>query len=307
MAKKVPNPEEFAHCAVYAKKMRSSMLKTMRTIKDKRCAVFLSSGVDSNACLAAVLESGLDPTIYSATINGCETQDFRCARATASLLGLRFVAVNIQVDLTYVKKYLAFLIGKLRPDLHKNKTTIETSFIVFEMIKAVKERYIVSGFYGDAYFATLRSLKKKYLAGEHDSILDGLLKLNVTDSSKCKDIQHILRLAFAQHRKRDIQFVLPYAEPSFIAAARGMDPIKDGCKPIQKAPLRFAFYDHFVRNKDNVYIHVAMQKGDLKADDLFKDLLVNSDWNIRGHKSAVGVYNDLELGRISFAPRKTLF
>ena len=278
----------------FALAIRKSMLKTISAIPDREVSVFLSSGVDSNACLAACLCSDKVPIIHAATINGIRSQDFVSARNTAAKFGLKFVPTDIRVDEAYVKNYLKFFVQELRPDLHKNKTTIETSFIVFEMIKEVQTKYIVSGFYGDAFFATLRSLKKIWEAGNYESVHTNLAKLQVNNPDKCQDIQQLMRLEFVKRRKLDRHFVLPYVEPSFFKAVRGMDPFIDGNKPIQKAPLRYAFYPYFKANASNVYIHVAMQKGAIAVDALFEKILVNSDWNTRGLKSAKGIYNDLE-------------
>lgn len=289
----------------YAEAIRLSMLATMKRIKPKDVAVFLSSGVDSNACLAAALEAGKNPTIYSATINGIQSQDYISAKRTAALFDLPFVGIDIKVDEKYVKSYLGYLFYDLLPDIHKNKTTVETSFIVFELLLKVKQSVVIAGFYGDAYFATLRSLKKEWEAGRYPEVIKNLAKLEVHGDNP-KDIQEMLRRAFIKDRKLKTKVICPYVEPSFIKAASGMDPFLDGCKPIQKAPLRYAFFHFFLHNEKNVRIHVAMQKGAIAADALFEKILIPSDWNTRELKSVKGIYNDLETKDIK-RPRGLLF
>lgn len=297
MARRIPPKYLFSERTVqFSNAMRDSMLDTVRKIKDDRVAVFLSSGADSNACLAAALVAGKKPTIYAATINSISSKDYIKAQATAKLYRLPFVGVNINLTETYIKKYLKYVIQHLLPTYKKNKTAIETSFIVFELLSRVEEQHAIAGFYGDAYFATLRSLRKIYLAGNYPQVLTDLAALNIHNPKKSTDIQDMLRHAYIKDRNLSITMCLPYAAPSFIKAATGMDPVVDGCQPIQKAPLRFAFYPHFEYNADNILVHSAMQKGDIKVDEVFQRVLVASDWNTRNLKSVTGIYNDLECG-----------
>jgi hypothetical protein len=49
----------------FAQAIRKSMLKTISAIPDREVSVFLSSGVDSNACLAACLWSDKVPIMQA--------------------------------------------------------------------------------------------------------------------------------------------------------------------------------------------------------------------------------------------------
>ena len=66
-------------------------------------------------------------------------------------------------------------------------------------------------------------------------------------------------------------------------------------KPRQKQPILDAFPRQFARMK--VLPHTNLQLGDSRIAEHLAGL-VGTDWNTRGAKSVVAIYNDLAAGRL---------
>lgn len=304
MGKRVIPREMFAQHEDRAKAIRKCVMAYVKKhSKTNTPAVLLSSGADSHLVLFAALRLGKKPTVYSCTLAGRESQDFKGARNTAKLFGLKFVPVILPTDVEHLMRYVPLLYDdRINPGFIVGKATAECTWPVAHALKAIQANggtEVLTGFGGDSWYCTLRSQKKLWLKGEYQNVLDSYLATAIKDNSgtptsqwECKDIQQVIRLnwasTFAPKVKR---IVVPFSDPSLFKIMHGMDPINEGCRPIQKAPWRLAFWEEFERTRSSVYIHVPMQKGDSGIEEHFH-ILLKSKLNTKGYKSTVGIYND---------------
>jgi asparagine synthetase B (glutamine-hydrolysing) len=92
--------------------VRGALLDELSHIKagNQTAGVLLSSGVDSNSVLFACLELGIEVTAYSFTLKGHESRDFKYARETAKVLGVKFVPIYLPTDVEHLKKYMKYAV-----------------------------------------------------------------------------------------------------------------------------------------------------------------------------------------------------
>lgn len=304
MGKRVIPRELFSLHEDRAKKIRQCVMAYIKKhSKTDNPAILLSSGADSHLILFAALRLGKKPTLFSCTLAGHESQDFKGARNTAKLFGLKFVPVILPTDVQHLINYTKLLYDdRINPGLIVGKATAECTWPVAHALKAIKANgntEVITGFGGDNWYCTLRSQKKLWLKGEYQSVLDKYLYTSIndnkgtsTDNWEGKDPQQVIRLRWMETFTPTIKrFIVPFSDPKLFEVMDGMDPINEGCRPIQKAPWRLAFWDEFEKARSSVYIHVPMQKGDSLIEEHFHKLL-SSPLNTKGYKSTVGIYND---------------
>jgi hypothetical protein len=266
------------------------MVEYMKSIPCEEIAVLLSSGVDSHLLLFAILDAGKTPICYSATLDDRESKDFTCARNTADLLGLKFVPVILPTDVKHIYNFVKEEIyGPINPGIIVTKAHAECLWPVARIFDKIKEKAVVIGFGGDIWFSTLRSQKKEWLAGTYKEYVETQRLLYTGKTVKCpRRMVHDKYLALY---KKGLKLYEPYYTKQMFKIMDGMDPIKEGWNPIQKAPFRLAFWEYFELCKDNVYMHVNLQKGDSGISEHFLKLLA-TDLNTGNYKSTLGIYND---------------
>lgn len=284
-----------------AAKIRKAMIAVLNESKAKRVGVFLSAGVDSHSCLFAALATGKKVTCYSFTLDTHESTDFKVARRTAETFGLPFVGVQMPTDENSLKRYLLDLHQVYNSDrympngpIHIGKTSNECLWPVFSLLSesVADNQATVIGFGADTYFCQTRS-QKKFL-DDYDAYKDRAFE---TTSVRRTDTQSMLIAAWLKHHAPKHHVIYPYYDRRVHEAFRGMHPFDEGCRPIQKAPVRLAFWSGF--EQTDVRVHSNLQKGDSGVDEHFANTLLKSSWNRRGMSSVVGIYNDLEAEEIS--------
>lgn len=284
--------EAFALHEERSRKIRKVMVDLLKEVPGDEVAILLSSGVDSHGVLFAALEAGKTPVCYSATLDDRESQDFKGARNTAKTLGLKFVPVYLSTDVSEIYNFVSKTIynPKVNPGITVGKALVECLWPVARIFDKIKEKHIVTGFNGDTWYCTLRSQKKEYLKGNYANVVKQYYTIyNSPDG--IKEPQRIMQLGYLNQKKPGTNLYVPYNSPRMFKVMEGMDPIKEGWKPIQKAPMRLAFWDYFELCRDSVYIHVPLQKGDSGIEEHFRKLL-DTDLNTKGYKSTIGIYND---------------
>lgn len=307
MGRKYLARSEFKAHEERANLIRKCLVQQAKKIKSKDVSIMLSSGVDSHACLFAALEAKKNVTVFSFCLDDRESKDFKVARETAKTFGLNFIPVSLSTDLQAMKSYLTDLY-KLSTlvNIHVNKSSVECLYALFrafdEIVKTECSATIL-GLGGDLPFAMLRSQRKK-IDNYEKGVIDPYVESVVVNKN---DVQTLMINAYLKHKKANHKVYTPFHTLEFISTIRGMHP-DDGNKPIQKAPVRLAFFDYF--EKTNVLVHQSFQKGDSGISDHFSSILLSSDWNTRKLKSVVGIYNDLETGVLppkKQTKRNTLF
>lgn len=299
MAQRRLSRELFAAHEDRAAKIRKAMVTNLKRQKVKDVAVLLSAGVDSHACLFAAMEAGLVPHCYSFTLADRESTDFKLARHTAQVFNLPFTPIILPLDIDSLKRYMLDLNYKYARDIVVNKSSVECLWPLFTSLSLTsKHEATIIGFGGDVFFATIRSMKKRladYDVFKDDYLTNALLR----QDPQAHAIDTWLSVNAPKHRMLE-----PINDKAVFNAMRGMHPFTEGSKPIQKAPIRLAFWDKFEMSE--VRVHQSFQKGDSGISDHFQ-ILLTSDWNIRKSKAVKGIYNDLQNDEFSYVPEKTLF
>lgn len=270
-------------------RIRNCLVNHIAKIPSKKVAIGLSSGVDSHALLFAALEAKKIPTVYSFTLNDRESRDFVCARRTAFLLGLKFVPVILDTALDTLKKYiLTEIYGPANSGWKLKKSTVECSWPMFRLLDQVKEPSLILGINGDAWYCTSRSHKKLLAAGKYHEEVQKYYEMY--HGGKVHE-QIALIEKYLELYNPKVQACFPHTTKCMFRVMDKMEPIDEGCNPIEKAPVRFAFWDQFEYCRDSVYTHQSYHKGDSGIQDLFTTLLA-TELNTKGYKSTVGIYND---------------
>jgi asparagine synthetase B (glutamine-hydrolysing) len=276
-----------------SKKLRRLMVDGLKKHPAKRVAVLLSSGVDSHACLFAALEAGKQVTCYSFCLENKVSTDYKVAKETASIFGLPFVGVKLPVDLLSLKLYILDVVNNYNDlNIHVNKTSIECLWPMWSALSEVikdSNQATVLGMGGDVFFCTTRNNKKRLLLDQYEQMKEEYFKSNVIDKL---DPQATMTQCWLKRHSPKHSLIYPFHVSQVFDVFKNMHPFDPGCRPIQKAPVRFAFWDYFQRC--NVRVHQSYQKGDTGISEHFHNSLIVSDWNTRGLKSVTGIYNDVE-------------
>lgn len=276
-----------------AAKLERAMTAYVKATPAKRVAVLLSAGVDSHACLFAALRAGKEVTCYSFTLDDRVSTDYRLAEQTAAIFGLPFVGIQLATDLDSLKAYLADVFTTYNlSEIHINKSSVECLWPLFNALTHIVNdgnQATLIGFGGDPFFCTLRSQKKRL--HEYELVKQEYFQNVVVNEG---DVQTLMLGNWLKLHAPKHKIVAPFHTKPVFDIFKGMHPFNPGCIPIQKAPVRLAYWDEF--QKSDVRVHQSFQKGDSGISDHFEKLLIDSDWNTRNLKSVKGIYNDLEAG-----------
>jgi asparagine synthetase B (glutamine-hydrolysing) len=285
--------------------IRKHMVEHIAAVPARKVAVLLSAGVDSHACLFAALEAKKQVTCYSFTLDDRISTDYHVARQTARTFGLPFVGIKLPTDLRTLQTYLWDLYNVYSKtaykggSLHVNKSSVECMWPLYSALNEVVQENTatVFGLGGDTFFCQMRSQKKRL--HEYEKVKEEYC-VNVVDRKI--DIQTLLLQSWFDYHAPKHHLVAPFHTRRMFKIFEGMHPFEEGCVPIQKAPVRFAFWPQF--SQTDVRVHQSFQKGDSGISDHFSKMLVGSSWNTRELKSVKGIYNDLEMGLLP-KPRRT--
>lgn len=293
MGRKKLQLQDFEMHKARAEKIRRIMVGSLKETKAKEVAVLLSSGVDSHACLFAALEAGKQVTCYTFGLDGVESTDWKIAQKTALLLGLEWNGIVLPTDYDHMLEYLEQVFHKFNTDkIHIGKTTAECMWPMFHALAALTsqgKRATMLGMGGDVFFATTRKHLKMVKAGDYQKVLDEYELSYVKRHSP----QDIMARCWLQHNGHPSHtLIYPFQTKAMVNCFRDMEPIAEGNFPIQKAPVRAAFFDYF--DAVDVRTHISYQKGDSGISDHFANLLLASPLNVGKWKSVVGIYNMLE-------------
>jgi asparagine synthetase B (glutamine-hydrolysing) len=185
-----------------SRKIRASMVAHVKKhVKSEEASVFLSAGVDSHACLFAALEAGKKVTTYSFTLDDRESTDFKVARRTAEIFGLKFVPVILKTDLKSIKNYLLRLYRYSKEiDVHINKSSVECLYPLFETYDKVlraNSQASILGLGGDIFFCTTRKQRKQLITGEYEAAKENYLKNRLSERAAISDVPKILVHSFS--------------------------------------------------------------------------------------------------------------
>lgn len=265
-------------------KLRTALTLTAQSVLTKsnksHVAIPMSSGVDSHSALFTLLELGVKPSLFSFHLEDNESRDFRIARDTAKHFALPFHEVVLPKSLSTlvadVKALAAFGAS--------SKTDFECFWPMWYLLPAMHAKGMKVFFTGHGA-DSLYCMSRK--ANQHFKDREDEFREQAFSSKKAFQRSLI--------EKRCAELGLTYC-PIFYNAAvlkvfRGSTS-KELHTPVQKAPSRYAFPEHFDQIK--VYAHQSFQLGDTGISEHFENLL-NTPLNPSGkYRSVVGVYNQLK-------------
>lgn len=251
------------------------LIDEVKNLPPHDVALCLSSGVDSQSLLFAMLECGINPNIYSFTLEDRESRDFICAKNLANKYGLNFTKIELPLEVdNLIKdcKIMAYQYGAVK------KTDFECLWPFLYLYPKIKEHYVVTGIPADGLFC----LSKKGMIHFKDNV-DFFRELYFNNPNAG---QRILRDKLAkEYNKKNVD---PYYSIKIREYLRGYkwDELN---KPYQKMPIRNSFIEF---QSMPILKHTNLQLGDSGISELFKKLLTTY-LNDKGYKSVVGVYNNI--------------
>jgi len=285
--------EAFKQHEKLAKALHSRLLELVAPLP-KRVAVLLSSGVDSHAVLFACLEAKKQVATYTFGVRGVSSKDVRVAARTADELKLPWTFIELNPSVEELRSYLRLLYSdSVGAKIHINKSSVECLWPMLRTLPHVDEKCVVVGMGGDVPYATTRSTKKQALHSFEEHLK--ARQEYARTASRRKDPQSVCTDNWIAANRRGMRVVQPLADPRFLELHRSMHPIHEGWNPIQKAPLRLAFYDWFARCP--ALIHQSYNAGDTGISDAFEKLLTQS-FEGKKFKSVRGLYSAIERGEV---------
>lgn len=266
--------------------IRKTLNEIISEVKTETVYLLLSSGLDSQSLLFSSLEIGKKVVVVSFTREDHDSRDFKKAKSMASHLGLEFLPVYLPHSLEDIKKYSLVLADKYKC---KTKSEFECTFPMIFTYSKIKEHLnckkgtIVSGLGADCYYV----LSKKGILHFKDD--PDTFRLNTySKENYCQKRQHqILK------KEHDIEHLIPYLDSRVFDIFKGKSWVECN-KPMQKNDVREQYKDDLI--KGHYYLHTNYQLGDSKIAKSF-EVLLESDWNTKGWKSVVGIYNSLQNGK----------
>lgn len=238
-------------------------------------ALCLSSGIDSQSLLFAMLECGINPSVYSFTLEDRESSDFTSARDLANKYNLTFEKIKLPLDMDSLIsdcRIMAKEYGAIK------KTDFECLWPFLYVYPKIKEHYVVTGIPADGLFC----LSKKGMIHFKDKVDEFRESYFANPNAG----QRILRGKLA--KKYGKENIDPYYSIRIREYLYGYS-WDDLNKPYQKMPIRNAFSEFKYMP---VVKHTNLQLGDSGISKLFEKLLYTS-LNDRGYKSVIGIYNKI--------------
>lgn len=265
------------------------MLNNLRDIfleeVDKLCgketdvAVTLSSGIDSNATMFALLELKKNVTAYSFHIEGVNSTDFVGAKANAKIFGVKFVECIIpkKIDVQLIYDFMKL-------SNRKKKTEVECFYPYYFLLPKIEQKVLLLGLASDLYFCLSKKGKIHY-AKSIDTLKifrDDLINVTRKDVITLNEI--------TQSLGKDFKVADPFEQQSVFDYFYNKN-WKEINTPHQKQPILDMFPEYY--SKINVYNHTNLQCGDSMIRETFEQLLSNKEINHRGRNRMLDLYKDM--------------
>lgn len=258
--------------------------RAMAVDPDGTAALALSGGIDSVGVLFAQMELGRKPHCYTFYMDAYESEDIRASRNLANKFGLSLTEVVLPTDVDSMYNDVRRVI----PHLCKiKKTNVECTIPWLYLLPVIEEDTILVGLGGDDYCCNDRKsnvLRAK--VGEEGMLEHRLHKFDDTDNAD--------RCTFELARKFGKEVI------DFYDFHEGIDwfmqfKLSAINSPFQKAPLVLCWKSWY--DKGNFYKKHSDYQANSRLRDFYGTLL-QSGYNKAGHKSVIGLYNQIarELG-----------
>lgn len=247
--------------------------------QNEKVAVMFSGGLDSLSVLFSLIELGYDVKLYTFYREGVLSDDLKISRKVASNLNLELEEIEISNDLDKLVDDLKLLIKK--HDL-KKKTQFQVMHPMVYVCNAITEKFVVSGLAADTLYGTARSMLK--FASNEVQFREKREELIYKEES---DSYKFIKDELTSLNKI---FIVPYKESKEIIDYFLKLTPKDLYSGKQKKQTYNAFKEeidklHLYRRNSSMQINSGIRE--------LHDELLKTNWNTKGFKSVVGVYNQI--------------
>lgn len=264
--------------------LRDILLEATRVAEP--VGVLLSNGADSNSLLASLIRNEIKPTVLSFRLAGRVSTDWSAARRTARALSLRFLDVELPIDVDSIAQDVRHAVKSL--GLRK-KADIECAIPVryaLDVAKANDLTTVFSGAAADGHFGLSR--KAVIRAHTGDGMDDPKWLDDFRDAYFARVDPAQTRTMSAYGKRIGVRLLSPYVDKRIVEVFRGSS-WRSLNMPRQKMPTRRAFPE--IETWKVGRTHVNLQLGDSRIAENFTRL-IDSPYNKRGSRSVVGIYND---------------
>ena len=249
---------------------------------NKEVGLFLSGGIDSASILFALMDAGKKVTAYSFTMDGVCSQDFLFARHLARKAGVQFVSVVLPRDYHVIVNDLKVLARKCGAI---SKTDFECSWPFLHTYPKVTMPVVYSGMGADGHFC----ISKKGMIHFKDK--PDVFRMGLYKNPRYAQVGIHNHMAAMHNTTHNTPFLTSEMRKIFLGTT--WDQVN---KPRQKQPIIDACGKRIAWLK-KVNKHINLQLGDSQIASHLAGL-VKTKYNIRNHKSVVGVYNDIVANKI---------
>lgn len=272
---------------------KRALLETMRSRDQVHLPNFLSGGVDSATLLAAQLELGAHPVCYSFTVGGRVHDDPKVARRMCRDFGLEHVIVDIP-------RNQERLVADIREVIRLRRTAKKASIQCAQPIMHMARRAAADGHTRALIGTGAVCLDDKRVAilwaqqGEEVARAYRASKLN--DRHTDCGTGHMHGIA----RQLGVTLEEPYSDEPLRSHALALDYAElnrgpDG-RRLQKGIAVRAFPEFWGRK--GYYRRNSPLQVNSGVREWHDTLLADPQFNTRGLRSIVGVYNDMAKGRV---------
>jgi asparagine synthetase B (glutamine-hydrolysing) len=251
--------------------IRERMLAYCSKAKGHRVVVALSGGVDSCACLAALLETGNVPIVVSYTPDTHESTDFQMARQTAENLGLEFYPAVVDMSSESLERAAREVLALGWKTKVQVESLVPMVFIA-EEAAAAGATVLLTGDQSDGYFAlsrgaqTFEAAKYGGLRVAQDTTSERIDRIRASYYDKDKSCSGAVRDVC---ETKGLKAGFPFRDKLIYEAFLGtLWPEVN--KPRVKEPIKQAFEEWFSADKIQIRkVQVNLHKGDSHFGDTF--------------------------------------
>lgn len=265
--------------------IRHRLLEFCSKATGHQVAVALSGGVDSCACLAALMECGIQPIIVSYTPDTHESTDYKMARQTAHNLGLDWFPAIVDMSPASLERAAREVLALGYRSKVQVESLVPMVFIAEEAAKAGATA-LLTGDQSDGYFAlsrgaqTFEAAKYGGLRVAQDTTSERIDRIRQSYYDKDKSCSGAVRDVC---ETKGLKAGFPFRDNLIYEAFLG-SLWPEVNKPRMKEPIKQAFSEWFYDDLIQIRkVQVNLHKGDSHFGDTFFNTLaaqphLQGDW-----------------------------
>ncbi len=258
---------------------------------NRKVGLLLSGGLDSLSVLLACLDVGIKPTCYTFYLDGVESDDIKSCRKIADIFNLDLVEIKINftsISLLHECKQLIQL--NFGDSYYKRhiKTCVQTQVLMKEVPKYVKEKIILTALNADDLQYNTRHYGKMSV----DKTPAGVRRLEEARREDCTDDRRGSYIYFKRmFEEYGISFVDVYRDKDVMEYFFSKS-YKECTSPKSKYLVYKSFKDEI--DTHELYRTPSSFQVNSGTRERFEELLTEDPRiNVNGHKTCVGILNDL--------------